>query len=74
MDDRQDEIIIKDFGKRLQKIRLGRNLSLQTLAHNADLSHQFIDRIERGKSNPSLTTLHRLARALEISVVELIGK
>lgn len=72
MDDRQDEKIIKKFGKRLKNLREERGLSLRELAHRADMSHQNIHTIEKGETNPSLTTVCRLADALEVKPADLL--
>jgi transcriptional regulator with XRE-family HTH domain len=47
-------------------------LSLRQFAALADIDHAMIDRYERGITNPSLTTLARLAEALEIEPAELL--
>jgi len=72
MDSRQEEIIIKDFGKRLKKFRLQRGLSLRALADVADMNHGNIHEIEVGRVNPSVSTVILLARAMNISPRELL--
>lgn len=72
MDSRQEEIIIKDFGKRLKKIRKAQKLSLRALADLADMSHNHVNAIERGERNPSLTAVVFLANALNVQIGELI--
>lgn len=72
MNDRAGEKIIKEFGKRLKKLREDRGLSLRELAHQADTSHQNIHEIEKGARNPSLTTIYRLAEALGVRPADLL--
>lgn len=72
MDQRQDEKTIKDFGQNLKKIRMEKGISLRELADNADLNFGNIGDIELGKVNPSLTTIVRLAVALEVSRAALM--
>ena len=58
----------------LKAIRLQKGLSVRTLATRAGMSYTFLSNVENGKADPSLSTLRRLAKALDVSVCELIGK
>jgi len=64
-------IILKDFGLHLKKIRTTRNLSQEKLAHIADLDRTYISGVERGVRNISLINIVRLAKALEVPPSEL---
>jgi predicted transcriptional regulator len=66
--------ILITFGDNLKKHRKAMGLSLRQLAALADTDHAMIDRYERGATNPSLTTLAKLAEALEIEPHELLMK
>jgi transcriptional regulator with XRE-family HTH domain len=54
-------------GKLIRDFRRKRNLSLQELARRAGLSVSYLSEIERGKKQPSLETIDKLATALNIS-------
>jgi transcriptional regulator with XRE-family HTH domain len=60
------------FGKRLRRFREERGVSQERLANSADLTTSFVSNLERGTTVPSLTTILRLAMALEISPGELL--
>lgn len=60
------------FGKRVKKIRLEKNLSQGDLAKIVDVHPTDISGIERGKRNMSLKNIERLAKALGVSVEELM--
>jgi transcriptional regulator with XRE-family HTH domain len=60
------------FGKRLQELREKRGLTLRALAGAAGMSLAFISDLERGLKLPSLTTLIRLAAALDCKVTALV--
>lgn len=45
---------------------------MREFAAIADIDHAMIDRYERGVTNPSLTTVARLAEALEIEPADLL--
>jgi transcriptional regulator with XRE-family HTH domain len=59
------------FGKHLRKIREGKGLTQEGLADLAGLHFTYIGQIERGKRNPSLVNLERLAKALKIDASKL---
>ncbi|KAA6340379.1 hypothetical protein EZS27_011754 [termite gut metagenome] len=65
--------VLKIFGRHLQKLRTERNLSQLELAYRGDFDRNYIGMIERGERNPSLLNLIRLAKALEISLSELVS-
>ena len=65
---------IQRFGKQLLRLRTSRGLTQERLAVTAGLSHAFLTKLELGQHDPSLSTLVRLAKALKISVTELIGE
>ena len=67
----QKEKLIKDFGKRLKKIRLEKKLSLRQLAIEADIDHMQVANIEKGQTNPTMTTITILAEALNVHPGEL---
>jgi DNA-binding XRE family transcriptional regulator len=60
------------LGRRLRYFRRVKNLTLHGLAAGAGCSASLLSRIENDRVTPSLTTLHRLCRALDISVAALL--
>ena len=63
---------LKEFGKNLRKLREAKGLSTRQFAYEADISHSSVGRLETGLSNPSLTTLLKIANALEIDLNKLV--
>ena len=62
------------MGLRLRQMREKKGLSLRELADRAGVNWTAINRIELGKATPRFTTLEKLAKALGISVRDLIEK
>lgn len=61
------------LGQNLKKLRDKKGLSQDRLAKLADVANNTIIKIEQGENeNPTLETLRKIAKALEISVDELI--
>ncbi len=65
---------IQRFGKQLQRLRADRGLTQEQLAVTAGLTRTFVTRMELGQYDPALSTLMRLAKALRVSVTELLGE
>jgi transcriptional regulator with XRE-family HTH domain len=63
-----------DVGRRLRDLRQRRRLTQRALADDCGLSANAIGLIERGESSPSVSTLHRLALALGVSIAELFSE
>jgi transcriptional regulator with XRE-family HTH domain len=51
------------FGTTLRRLRAEFNWSQEHVAELADVSKNFISKLERGAQQPSLTTLYRIAQA-----------
>lgn len=68
----RDEKILKELGNNLKKIRKSKKWSIRKLALEADMDWSGINRIEKGQSNPTATTLYALAAALKIDPRELL--
>jgi transcriptional regulator with XRE-family HTH domain len=61
------------FGKRLRALRAGKGLTQVSLAEASGLIDTYISDMERGLKVPSLTTLIRLAVALDCRVGDLVA-
>ena len=59
-----------DVGSQLLRMRQERGLSLRALAKECGLSVNAISRIERGESSPTVSSLQRLARTLNVQITE----
>lgn len=60
-------------GARLRQLRLARRLTQEQLAERAGLSDKFLGELERGRGNPTLTTLAALSDALGVRLVDLLA-
>jgi len=57
-----------DVGARLKALRRDRKVSMRTLAKQSGLSANALSMIERGLTSPSVSTLSKLAGALEVPI------
>ncbi len=58
--------------KRLRQIRQARNLSLRDLERLSGVDYSSISKIETGDVEPRLNTIIKIAKALNISLDELV--
>lgn len=58
-------------GLNLQALRRARGLSQEELAHRADVHQTYLSGVERGRRNPSVEVLARIAAALEGDLEDL---
>jgi transcriptional regulator with XRE-family HTH domain len=61
------------LGARVKQLRQARRLTQEQLAERAGLSYKFVGEVERGKGNPTLTTLGSLSEALGVALSDLLG-
>ena len=66
--------VSKAFGRVLREQRLAVDLSQEALALAADVDRTFVSQMERGIRQPTLTTLFKLAGALNVSAATLITR
>lgn len=60
------------FGDHLRKLRVAQGISIHTLATLADIDYGMLQKIENDKGNPTLKTMRKIARGLNISLAELM--
>ncbi len=62
------------FGRVLREQRGARRISQEGLALSAGVDRTFVSQMERGIRQPTLTTLWKLASALELSPATLVAR
>ena len=68
MSEFEKEAVSIDVGGRLRELRLGIGVSMRALARMSGLSANALSMIERGRTSPSVSTLHKLANAMGIPI------
>lgn len=69
--EKQLQILI---GARIKVLRKQAGLTISQLAEMADIDGGFLNYIENGKKTPSLATLGKLSKALNLSLAEIFSK
>ena len=62
-----------NVGEKLRAIRSQQNFSLRVLAEKSGVSINALSLIEKGKSSPSVSTLQRLAIALDVPIADFFS-
>jgi transcriptional regulator with XRE-family HTH domain len=62
------DVLTVDVGARLRQLRVERGKSMRSLARASGLSTNALSMIERGRTSPSVSTLYKLAEALEVPI------
>lgn len=65
------ETLQQKVGKRIQQIRIEKNISQQDLASKCNFEKSNLSRLEKGNANATLSTLEKVCDALQIDYVEL---
>lgn len=68
----KNQKLLTDFGIHVRKIRQAKGLTLEELAYASDIELSQIYRIEKGKTNLSLSTIEAVSKGLELSIGELL--
>lgn len=67
----KSKILVK-FGDNVREIRKSKGLSQEQLSFKADLHRTYIGMIERAEKNITLLNIEKIAKALEVEIIELL--
>ncbi len=67
-----DKLLVQ-IGQRIKHLRRGRGITAQDLAAACNFETSNMSRIEAGKSNLTIKTLHKIAYALDVSIADLVN-
>ncbi len=69
-----EHAIKEELGKRIQELRRDQQLTLEALADRSGVSRAMLSKIERGEKNPTVAVALKIAKALAVSLFELLGE
>ncbi len=64
--------ILKLFAKKVKNLRLEKGISQEDFADMCNLDRTYIGRLERMERNPSLETLYKISKGLNLELKELL--
>jgi transcriptional regulator with XRE-family HTH domain len=69
-----EDLFLKELGRRISEVRKKTGITQEKLADIIDVHRTYIGFIEQGKRNPSIGNIHKIAKALNISLVDLFKR
>lgn len=70
---RGEQIALRRFGQNVRKQRLALGLTREDLASSVGVNGSYITRIEQGLRSPTLWSILRLARAMDVIPAKLMN-
>jgi transcriptional regulator with XRE-family HTH domain len=64
--------ILKQIGFKIKSIRESKGISQQKLAADCNFEKSNMSRIEAGNTNPTIYTLYKIAKALDVPLAEIL--
>ncbi len=71
-DDGYRELMIKKIGRNLKNIRLRKGMTQEQVSEIAGINPKYYGEIERCEKNPTLFFAHKIAKALDIKICEML--
>ncbi|MCX6756305.1 MAG: helix-turn-helix transcriptional regulator [Candidatus Nomurabacteria bacterium] len=62
----------KKLGENMKKIRVAKGMTQGDICRALDVDRAYISNVESGNKNPTLSTITKLAKALGVSIDELL--
>ena len=70
----EDKEFLKELGTRITQIRKEKGLTQVELGLRCDIEKPNMNRIEKGNTNPTILTLKKISKELQIEIEELMKK
>jgi transcriptional regulator with XRE-family HTH domain len=61
---------MKEIAEKLRALRLANHMTLKELANKAGCTDAYLSQLERGRANPSIMILKKVASALQVKLVD----
>ncbi len=68
-----EEQLLATIGKNIRRMRKDQSLTLKQMSRRTGLSVSLLSQIERAESSASVSSLYKLARALDVKLTKLFG-
>ena len=70
---RREDELHKTIGRSIRQLRKSRGLTLKQMSRRTNLSVSLLSQIERAESSASVSSLYKVATALDVRITELFG-
>ncbi len=66
--------VLVALGAAIRRCRLVKGVSQEELAHRSAIDRSYMSSIERGGQNPGIVSIVRIARAMDLTMTELMAE
>lgn len=66
--------VLVALGAAIRRCRLAKGVSQEELAHRSAIDRSYMSSIERGGQNPGIVSIVRIARAMDLTMTELMAE
>lgn len=66
--------VLVALGAAIRRCRLAKGVSQEELAHRGVIDRSYMSSIERGGQNPGILSIVRIARAMDLTMTELMAE
>jgi len=66
------EELYRRIGLKIREIREEKKISLQELSDKMDIEYNNLIRLEKGRTNPTIGTLYKIANILEVKLIDIV--
>jgi len=66
------QLLLRCLGARIKELREEKGLSQQQLASACNFEKSNMSRLESGNTNPTVYTLYKISKALDVSISDLV--
>lgn len=66
-----NKVLCRHFGKKINNIRKNLQITQEELAFRSNISPSYLSAIERGITDTTISTANRIAKALDVNLVDL---
>jgi transcriptional regulator with XRE-family HTH domain len=67
-----DKLYLEKLGERITQLRVNKNMRQIDLSEKIGIEDSALRRIEKGRVNSSINMLRKIAKGLDISILELL--
>lgn len=68
----EKEDVFKKVGGKIREERLRQKITITEFADRLNIEYNNLIRIEKGRTNPTLGTLHKICQNLNISLIQIM--
>jgi len=73
LENMSEKLFLQTVGRTIRLYRIEKALTQEELGGRAAICYKYLGEVERGRANPSLAVIYKIARALDMDVYEVLN-